>query len=131
MFILSHHSTYSNFKNSNPDEKYIARYFKDIFELLRKAGTICSAMNVDLIWKLPNITPQSYLDHTTLLINKLSDLNVSGVMVDGIGAAEAIKTQNNKIEIYGSTGLNVWNHLTAEQLSKTSNDSSKNPGNNF
>jgi U32 family peptidase len=52
-------------------------------------------------------------------------------MVDGIGAAEAIKTQNNKIEIYGSTGLNVWNHLIAEQLSKTSNDPSKNPGITF
>ncbi|MCE7697723.1 MAG: DUF3656 domain-containing protein, partial [Methanobacterium paludis] len=125
------HSTYSNFKNSNPDEKYIERYFEDIFELLRKAGTICSEMKVDLIWKLPKITPQSYLDHTTALINKLSDLNVSGVMVDGIGAAEAIKTQNNKFEIYGSTGLNVWNHLTAKQLSKTSNDPSKNPGITF
>ncbi len=115
------YSTYSNLLNITPNEKDIKKYFKDILDLLKKAGTICRDMNVDLIWKLPNITPQSYLDNATFLINKLSDLNVYGVMVDGIGAAKLIKAQNSKIQVYGSAGLNVWNHLTVQQLASIEN----------
>lgn len=98
-------------------KRNIENYFKDIFNALKKAGSICSSMNVDLIWKLPSITPQLYLDHAASLVRKLSVLNVSGVMVDGIGSAEAVKSADSSIEIYGAAGLNVWNHQTVHQLS--------------
>lgn len=110
------HLSLSKYLNRGSWEDF-EKYFSHTLDLLKKAGTICRSMEVDLVWKLPNITSQSYLDHVTPLIDKLSCLHVSGVMVDGFGAAEAVKSKDRSIEVYGAAGLNVWNHRTVEQLS--------------
>jgi putative protease len=38
-------------------------------------------------------------------------------MVEGIGAAEAVIKANPDVKLYGSSSLNVWNHISVKQLS--------------
>jgi putative protease len=83
----------------------------ELLRLLSAAKSICGSSQ--LIWKWPRITKNRYLKFAALLLNKTE---VDGVMVEGIGAAEAAFEAMPGIPISGSFSLNVWNHLTVAQL---------------
>ncbi|MDD1751951.1 MAG: DUF3656 domain-containing protein [Methanotrichaceae archaeon] len=83
-------------------------------QLLKDAKSLCGESK--LIWKWPRITKDLYL---RLACKLLRVADVDGIMVDGIGAAEAATIVRPDVKIYGSAGLNIWNHLTAWQLSQT------------
>ncbi len=81
-------------------------------EALRKARAICK--DAELIWKWPKITKANFLELARPL---LADLPADGVMVENVGAVEAVLAARPDARIYGAAGLNVWNHLTVQSLS--------------
>lgn len=94
------------------DRKDVA---KELFDLLGEAKKLCG--NVKLIWKWPRITKDRYLKFVVPLLARLDTDNalLDGIMVEGIGAAEAVGAKPN-VPLSGSASLNVWNHLTVRQL---------------
>jgi putative protease len=85
---------------------------KETLNLLYKAKDICR--DAELIWKWPKITKEEYLRFAEPLLDKIK---VDGVMVENIAAAEAVLAADPNANLFGGSGLNVWNHLTIEQLS--------------
>jgi len=81
-------------------------------EMLKKAKATCK--DAELIWKWPRITRTDFLELARpLLANHAAD----GIMVENVGAAEAVLSAIPGARIYGGSGLNVWNHLTVQSLS--------------
>jgi putative protease len=68
---------------------------------------------MELIWKWPKITRADFLEFARL---RLNDVEADGVMVENIGAIEAVLAVSPKARIFGASGLNVWNHLTIQAL---------------
>lgn len=95
-------------------KRYSSReYAEGVLDLLRKAKDLCEGKQ--LIWKWPRITKDSYLKTAAALV---SQADVNGVMVEGIGAAESVRSAAPEMPISASMSLNVWNHLTVWQLSQ-------------
>ena len=92
-----------------PNQKDVT---KELLDLLSEAKKLCG--NVQLIWKWPRITKDKYLKFAVPL---LSQTELDAVMVDGLGAAEAIVAAAPKVPLSGAASLNVWNHFTVKQLS--------------
>lgn len=84
---------------------------EDLLDLLRTALMACG--NVPLIWKWPRITRQSFLDEALPVLEKAP---IAGLLVDGLGAAEAALTTVPGIPIHGGQGINLWNSQTAVTL---------------
>lgn len=80
-------------------------------ELIHEAKAVCGC--AELIWKWPKITRQSFLDFARPL---LARADVKGIMVENLGAAEAVLTAKQEARLFGASGLNVWNHLAVGQL---------------
>ncbi|MBP2046467.1 DUF3656 domain-containing U32 family peptidase [Methanobacterium aggregans] len=105
-------------RNNSNHEKY----FKDVLDVLKKASAICSSYSAELIWKWPNISPENYLNSAVSIINEIradESLDLSGVMIDDLGAAVSLKSLFEGLNVYGAMGINLWNHRSAEELSKT------------
>jgi putative protease len=85
---------------------------EELLDLLSEAKKLCGS--AQLIWKWPRITKDKYIKFAVPL---LPHTELDGVMVEGIGAAEAVVAAVPKMPLSGSAGLNVWNHLTVRQLS--------------
>jgi putative protease len=92
----------------NRGQKAVA---EELIKTLRDALNLCSG--VQMIWKWPRITSDKYMKFAVQLLNRAE---VDGIMVEGMGAAELIAATNPDIPISGSSSLNVWNHLTLQQL---------------
>ncbi|MFB3764279.1 MAG: DUF3656 domain-containing protein [Methanotrichaceae archaeon] len=88
-------------------------YAEGVLDLLKEAKRLC--LDARLIWKWPRITKDSYLK---IAVPMLSQSNVNGVMVEGVGAAIAVLSEVPEMAISGSMSLNVWNRLTVWQLSQ-------------
>lgn len=97
-----------------PDQKDVA---KELLNMLSEAKELCGSAK--LTWKWPRITKDRYLKFVVPLLARLDSDNalLDGIMVEGIGAAEAVGAKPN-VPLSGSASLNVWNHLTVGQLSQ-------------
>ncbi|MCT8337716.1 peptidase U32 [Methanoculleus sp. Afa-1] len=84
--------------------------------ILEEAATACREAGADLVWKWPSITRRTFLDAATPLLPSLYDAGVRGVMVSGMGAADAVRRAEPRMALYGAVGLNLWNHRTAAEL---------------
>lgn len=94
---------------------------QEILSQLEQAAKICKALKTDLIWKWPRITRHTYLNMATHILKDVSEVGVSAIMVEGMGAAQAVLAEVPDMPLFGSVGLNVWNSLTIEQLAPTFN----------
>jgi len=103
-FCLEHQKDYQN-------------YFKDVNTLIADALTLCKDSGSHLVWKWPEIASKSYLEGVKPFLKPLFESDISGVMVDYLGDAKALKANEKKKNLYGSAGLNIWNHLTVQELS--------------
>jgi len=90
-----------------------------LLEMLTEALEICQKGGADLIWKWPRITGEVFLAMAVPLLKTVAGLGISGVMVEGTGAADIVRQELPEIPIYGSVGLNVFNHMTVSALSGT------------
>jgi len=78
--------------------------------LLEEAIGICREKNVMPVWKFPRITHDRYLAAVTGDIQALAAAGLAGCMVENPGTAHAIRAASATIPIFGSTGLNIFNH---------------------
>jgi len=106
-----------DYESCQYDDENMKNNIEMAFELIKKAKLLCDDMNADLIWKWPRITSRSYLDTAGLFLNQIIKIGISKIMVEGIGAAESILALEPRMQIYGSAGLNIWNHLSIDQFS--------------
>jgi putative protease len=83
-----------------------------LIRMLGEASRICREADAALIWKWPRITRRTFLDRALAVLDEGAG-GVAGVMVDHAGAAEAVRERSSRIPVYGSVGLNVFNHETA------------------
>jgi len=86
----------------------------ELLEILRRAEEICGSGDADLVWKWPRIARRRFLDFARPLLKRAE---VEGVMVEGVGLAEMVKTEVPEMMISGSVGLNVYNGLAVGALS--------------
>ena len=84
--------------------------------ILEEAAAVCREGGANLVWKWPSITRRGFIDTATPLLPPLYEAGVHGVMVSGMGAADAVRQAEPRMGIYGAAGLNVWNHRTAGEL---------------
>jgi len=89
-------------------------YGKRLLEDLQRARELCQSRS-HLAWKWPRLVEKEFLD---LAFPLLASSGVAEVVVEGVGLAEAIWAAIPDLEVSGSMGLNVWNHLTVRQLSR-------------
>jgi U32 family peptidase len=84
-------------------------YAQRLASVLDEARDLCCG--AELVWKWPKITRNDFLD---LAASILPNAELDGVMVEGPGAAEA--AAGHSLKLYGSVGLNIWNHLSVWKL---------------
>jgi putative protease len=82
-----------------------------ILEMLQEAREQCQ--EAELFWKWPRITRDSFLSLAGPL---LAEASVDGLIVENLGSAEAARKARPGLELCGSAGLNVWNHLSVWEL---------------
>ncbi|KAF1074936.1 DUF3656 domain-containing protein [Methanogenium sp. MK-MG] len=80
---------------------------------IAQAASLCNDAGVELIWKWPRITRQSFLDCACSIIPKLDEMGVSGVMVENISALAAVRRAFPDVAVYGGSGLNIFNSHSA------------------
>jgi putative protease len=83
---------------------------------LMSALTICQQKNIPLVWKLPRITRMHELDAALALLPKLHSEGLNACMVESTGAAYAVRHAVPSIQIAGSVGLNIFNHIAVREL---------------
>jgi putative protease len=100
------------------DRIYFEPHFRSANERIRntlktlyEAKSICCEK--ELIWKWPKITRDSYLNSACRLVSKAK---VDGIMVEGLGIGEAVRSSKHNAKIYGSMGMNIWNHFSVWQF---------------
>ncbi|MBI4814071.1 MAG: DUF3656 domain-containing protein [Methanobacterium sp.] len=91
-------------------------YFKMMGLSLLEAANLCQEYESDLIWKWPEITNKKFIDGAINILNILPEKTIPGVMIGGMGALWALKDIRDSVSLYGSGGLNVWNHMTINEL---------------
>lgn len=83
---------------------------------LSSALTICRNAGVGLAWKFPRIMHQAEIDTLLPLIDRCLGDGLTGCMVENIGAAYTVRHHIPGIRLFGSIGLNIFNHGTVRQL---------------
>ena len=81
------------------------------------ASDLCDTAGVRFVVKLPKITSNEFLDAVLPVIKKLSGKSIKEVMVEHCGAAHALMQVDPVPVLSGSAGLNIFNHVTAQNLS--------------
>ena len=80
-------------------------------KLIEEAKAICG--DAELIWKWPKITHADFFKFAGPL---LARANANGIMVENVGAVQAVMKAWPNVHLYGGSGLNVCNHLTVQAL---------------
>ncbi|MDO9549721.1 MAG: DUF3656 domain-containing protein [Methanoregula sp.] len=88
-----------------------------IEEQIRSAVELCRARNISLVWKFPRITRTAFSDTVLPLVPRIAGTGIAGIMVENPGMIEALRMAVPSVPLSGSTGLNVFNHATAQKLS--------------
>ncbi len=109
---------YNNHGDSFKIGKIISNPIKKISSLITTAENLCNEHNAEFIWKWPQITHQNQLNN---YLKILETQQKNEIMVDGIGAAIAVKEINHNIILSGSAGLNIWNRNSVLILAKLFN----------
>jgi putative protease len=89
----------------------------ELRDLIASACRVCGPAGVELVWKWPRIADQDFIRVAIPLFSRARDAGLGGIMVEGLGLAEAIAGHGPGLSIYGGQGLNITNHLAIEALS--------------
>lgn len=65
-----------------------------------------------IVWKWPQVPPPGFTAPALSVLPGLHEAGLAGVMVDGPGAAAAIRRTLPGLEVIGGPGLNIFNHLS-------------------
>ncbi|MDO9326007.1 MAG: DUF3656 domain-containing protein [Methanoregula sp.] len=86
-------------------------------EQLRSAVELCRARNIPLVWKFPRITRPAFSDAVLPRVAQIAATGIAGIMVENPGMITALQTAVPSVPLFGSTGLNVFNHAAVLKLS--------------
>jgi putative protease len=89
----------------------------DTEEQIVAAVEQCRAHDIPLVWKFPRITRTAFSDRVLPQVPQIAERGIAGIMVENPGMIDALHRIAPKGKISGATGLNVFNHATAEKLS--------------
>ncbi|HZK31207.1 MAG TPA: DUF3656 domain-containing protein [Methanoregula sp.] len=78
-------------------------------------SAMCNDAGVRFVLKFPRITRNNYLKGVLPFLSKGTDLNISGVLVENYGTAYALMQATPHIGLFGSGGLNIYNHQSVYQ----------------
>ena len=84
---------------------------------IRAASRICRDAGVRFICRVPRITRDARLDELLLVVQQLAATGMNGYMVENYGTAYALVHAVQGSVLSGSTGLNIFNHLSVQALS--------------
>lgn len=84
--------------------------------ILEEIADLCLAEGAEPVWKWPPITRRSFLDAATPHLQSAHGAGICGVMVSGLGAADAVRKIEPRMKLFGAVGLNIWNHRTLMDL---------------
>ncbi|HXW98198.1 MAG TPA: U32 family peptidase [Methanomicrobiales archaeon] len=90
--------------------------WEEIGDMLRKAAALVTGTGWTLIWKWPRITGDSWIKGALGIPKNPEISGLSGLMVDGPGAAHAAAAAFPGLPLHGGAGLNVWNAETLRLL---------------
>ena len=89
----------------------------DTEEQIVAAVEQCRAHDIPLVWKFPRITRTAFSDRVLPKVPQIAERGIAGVMVENPGMMDALHRIAPQCTLFGATGLNVFNHATAENLS--------------
>ncbi|MCX6688242.1 MAG: DUF3656 domain-containing protein, partial [Methanoregula sp.] len=84
---------------------------------IRKALEYCRNAHVRLVWKLPRITNDRFLEEYLPSVSAMYNEGLEECMVENVGTAQAIHAREPGIHISGSVGLNIFNNQAVRSLS--------------
>jgi putative protease len=85
--------------------------------VLREAAAMAGGTGWTLLWKWPRITGDPWIAGFPSVLQEAGMSGVSGLMVEGAGAARAARTAFPRLALHGGPGLNAWNARTVRVLS--------------
>ena len=88
----------------------------DTEEQIRVAVEECRAHDIPLVWKFPRITRTAFSDRVLPHVPQIAERGIAGIMVENPGMCSALHRIAPQCTLFGATGLNVFNHATAEKL---------------
>jgi len=83
---------------------------------LVEGSLYCRERGVSFTWKWPRITGGPFITRALPLVPGLFWAGVTSIMVEELGMAEAILSQEPGIQIFGGQGLNIYNACAARAL---------------
>jgi putative protease len=83
---------------------------------LMDALAVCTGAGIPLVWKLPRITRAPELEFILSVLPGLYKDGLPACMVESTGTARAVGSALPGMYIYGSAGLNIFNHVTVRNL---------------
>ncbi len=98
-----------------------AEFFHRVEQEITEVAGICHDAGVSFTWKFPRIVSDEYLAAILPVVRNLTDngtkRRINRFMVDDVGTARFLLHIVPYAEIFGSTGLNTFNHAGAAALS--------------
>ncbi|HTY14350.1 MAG TPA: U32 family peptidase [Methanoregulaceae archaeon] len=96
------------------DRKDMAIPFEEIVQaIIFEIARLCNRFPGKVVWKWPLITDSGFIDVAISSLRKNAIQGLAGIMTDSPGIAEIIRNELPEISIYGSQGLNIFNHRSA------------------
>ncbi|HTY51598.1 MAG TPA: DUF3656 domain-containing protein [Methanomicrobiales archaeon] len=110
--IVGEGSGYLAFEPVSPG----SRACDPLVDAVREAAEIVKGTGWTFAWKWPRITPDPWLSAAVGALGSGGPGDLPGAMVDGAGAALALRSAAPGIPIHGGAGLNAWNAGTVRGL---------------
>jgi len=89
----------------------------DAAGMLREAAAMARGTGWNLLWKWPRITGDDWIRRLPEVLREGEPDGLSGLMVEGTGAALAASAAFPGLALQGGPGLNAWNARTVRVLS--------------
>jgi putative protease len=86
-----------------------------VISMVREAVTI-GRPGTEIVWKWPAIASQAFEDVAAAGAGEVFESGVHAVLLNGTGPVSSLSAMAPGLPLYGGTGLNVFNHLTAIRL---------------
>jgi putative protease len=85
--------------------------------MLREAASLAGGTGWNLLWKWPRITDDAWIRRVPEVLQEDGPAGLSGLMIEGTGAALAARAAFPGLALHGGPGLNAWNARTVRVLS--------------
>ncbi|MCP1714524.1 putative protease [Methanocalculus alkaliphilus] len=92
------------------------RWQETVLHDLSTLVALCNEYEATFFWKFPEIARKRFLDYALPILGEARSRGLRGVMVGGVGMAEAIHEIVPDMEIAGSSGLNLMNRAAIAEM---------------